>query len=88
MDIKKLMKEYSYSWKDDRRPYEVFLDNMYQAYLLEKESYGEHEVLDKSEYFEANQDFLLREFKRESEGAHSYIVSKDGTLKDDIKYED
>ena len=65
MDIKKLNQEYSYSWSDDRSPYEIFFDNMYQAYLLEKEAYGEQDVLSKTDYFEANQDFLLRKFKEE-----------------------
>lgn len=66
MNIKKLIAEYNYSWSDKRSPYEIFFDNMYQAYLLEKEAYGEQEVLSKTDYFEANQDFLLRKFKEES----------------------
>lgn len=65
MDIKKLIAEYSYSWSDDRSPYEIFFDNMYQAYLLEKEAYSEQDVLSKTDYFEANQDFLLQKFKEE-----------------------
>jgi len=66
MNIKKLIAEYDYSWSDKRSPYEIFFDNMYQAYLLEKEAYGEQEVLSKTDYFEANQDFLLRKFKEEA----------------------
>jgi len=66
MNIKKLIAEYNYSWSDKRSPYEIFFDNMYQAYLLEKEAYGEQEVLSKTDYFEANQDFLLRKFKEEA----------------------
>ena len=65
MNIKKLIAEYDYSWSDKRSPYEIFFDNMYQAYLLEKEAYGEQDVLSKTDYFEANQDFLLRKFKEE-----------------------
>ena len=65
MDIKKLFAEYNYSWSDKRSPYEIFFDNMYQAYLLEKEAYNEQDVLSKTDYFEANQDFLLRKFKEE-----------------------
>ena len=65
MDIKKLNQEYSYSLSDKRSPYEIFFDNMYQAYLLEKEAYNEQDVLSKTDYFEANQDFLLRKFKEE-----------------------
>ena len=65
MDIKKLIAEYNYSWSDKRSPYEIFFDNMYQAYLLEKEAYNEQDVLSKTDYFEANQDFLLRKFKEE-----------------------
>ena len=59
MNIKKLIAEYNYSWSDKRSPYEIFFDNMYQAYLLEKEAYGEQEVLSKTDYFEANQDLSL-----------------------------
>ena len=66
MNIKKLIAEYDYSWSDKRSPYEIFFDNMYQAYLLEKEAYGEQDVLSKTDYFEANQDFLLRKFKEEA----------------------
>ena len=66
MDIKKLNQEYNYSWSDKRSQYEIFFDNMYQAYLLEKEAYGEKDVLNKTDYFEANQDFLLRKFKEEA----------------------
>ena len=65
MNIKKLIAEYNYSWSDKRSPYEIFFDNMYQAYLLEKEAYNEQDVLSKTDYFEANQDFLLRKFKEE-----------------------
>ena len=65
MDIKKLIAEYNYSRSDKRSPYEIFFDNMYQAYLLEKEAYNEQDVLSKTDYFEANQDFLLRKFKEE-----------------------
>ena len=65
MDIKKLIAEYNYSWSDKRSPYEIFFDNMYQAYLLEKEAYNEQDVLSKTDYFEANQDFLLQKFKEE-----------------------
>ena len=65
MNIKKLIAEYDYSWSDKRSPYEIFFDNMYQAYLLEKEAYNEQDVLSKTDYFEANQDFLLRKFKEE-----------------------
>lgn len=39
---------------------------MYKAYLLEKEAYGEKDVLNKTDYFEANQDFLLRKFKEKA----------------------
>ena len=66
MNIKKLIAEYDYSWSDKRSPYEIFFDNMYQAYLLEKEAYGEQDVLNKTDYFEANQDFLLQKFKEEA----------------------
>ena len=66
MNIKKLIAEYDYSWSDKRSPYEIFFDNMYQAYLLEKEAYGEQDVLSKTDYFEANQDFLLQKFKEEA----------------------
>ena len=66
MNIKKLIAEYNYSWSDKRSPYEIFFDNMYQAYLLEKEAYGEQDVLSKTDYFEANQDFLLQKFKEEA----------------------
>ena len=66
MNIKKLIAEYNYSWSDKRSPYEIFFDNMYQAYLLEKEAYGEQDVLSKTDYFEANQDFLLRKFKEKA----------------------
>ena len=65
MNIKKLIEEYNYSWSDKRSPYEIFFDNMYQAYLLEKEAYSEKDVLSKTDYFEANQYFLLRKFKEE-----------------------
>ena len=66
MNIKKLIAEYNYSWSDKRSPYEIFFDNMYQAYLLEKEAYSEKDVLSKTDYFEANQDFLLQKFKEEA----------------------
>ena len=65
MDIKILIAEYNYSWSDKRSPYEIFFDNMYQAYLLEKEAYNEQDVLSKTDYFEATQDFLLRKFKED-----------------------
>ena len=66
MNIKKLIAEYNYSWSDKRSPYEIFFDNMYQAYLLEKKRMVSKKFLSKTDYFEANQDFLLRKFKEEA----------------------
>jgi hypothetical protein len=54
------------SWQDDRHPYEIFFDQMYQAYLQEKHDNNEKDILLKTDYFEANQDFLLTKYKEEA----------------------
>ena len=43
-----------------RSPLRIFFDNMYKAYLLEKEAYGEKDVLNKTDCFEASQDFITK----------------------------
>jgi hypothetical protein len=55
-----------FSWKEKRIPFEIFLSNMYQAYLLELEMHNEKDSLSKSEYYENNQNFLLPKFKEEA----------------------
>jgi hypothetical protein len=32
------------SWQDDRHPYEIFFDQMYQAYLQEKHDNNEKDI--------------------------------------------
>jgi len=51
-----------FSWKDERLDYEVFFDQMYQAYLIEKEMYRENNTVSKSDYFEQNQEFLIKKY--------------------------
>jgi hypothetical protein len=55
-----------FSWKEKRIPFQIFLDNMYRAYLLELEMHSEKHSLSKSEYYENNQDFLLTKFKEQA----------------------
>ena len=55
-----------FSWKEKRIPFEIFLSNMYQAYLLELEMHNEKDSLSKSEYYENNQNFLLTKLKEEA----------------------
>ena len=39
---------------------------MYQAYLQEKHDNNEKDILLKTDYFEANQDFLLTKYKEKA----------------------
>ena len=55
-----------FSWKEKRIPFQIFLENMYQGYLLELEMHNEKGSLSISEYYENNQDFLLTKFKEEA----------------------
>jgi len=55
-----------FSYKDNRTEYEIFFDQMYQAYLQEKHDNNEKDILSKTDYFENNQDFLLTKFKEEA----------------------
>ena len=54
-----------FSWKEKRILFEIFLDQMYQANKIERKIYGQPKI-SISDYYEANQDFLLRKFTEEA----------------------
>tara|TARA_R110000796_G_scaffold104855_1_gene214798 strand:- start:17034 stop:17312 length:279 start_codon:yes stop_codon:yes gene_type:complete len=91
MDIEKILREYNFKYVDDRTDYEVYLDGMYQAYTIEKEAHNERDVLDKADYYEANQDFLISHYhenfvNEDIEYSDSIKINKDGVLVEDPKH--